>query len=149
MVHHWVDAERRVKAVGRTAVKKRIPLWFIGLGVWVMAFVAMSGFWLYQGRSKGLSGRIDWPGWALGAVGPAGLVVMIVQRIRAQPTPEQRAALSAIFAAGPGTIGAVVVTRNGVPEVLATVRSTEEYLELAGSGQLPPDHFVYLPDDII
>ncbi|AKJ00944.1 Hypothetical protein AA314_02570 [Archangium gephyra] len=82
------------------------------------------------------------------ALGPAGLVVMTMQRIRARPTPEQRAALSAIFAAGPGTIGAVVVTRNGVPEVLATVRSTEEYLALAGSGQLPPDHFVYLPDDV-
>ncbi|WP_375771097.1 hypothetical protein NR798_09415 [Archangium gephyra] len=74
---------------------------------------------------------------------------MIVQRLRAQPTPEQRAALSAIFAAGPGTIGAVVVTRNGVPEVLATVRSKEEYLQLAGSGQLPHDHLVFLPDDII
>lgn len=62
-------------------------------------------------------------------------------------TREQKAALSAIFAAGPGTSGAVLVTRNGAPEVIATVRSTEEYLELAGSGQLPQDHRVYLPSD--
>jgi hypothetical protein len=33
--------------------------------------------------------------------------------------------------------------------VIATVRSTEEYLKLAGSGQLPQDHVVFLPDDII
>ncbi|WP_309888083.1 hypothetical protein [Archangium sp.] len=83
------------------------------------------------------------------ASGLTGLLLMIVEKVRSQPMPEQRAALSAIFAAGPGTIGAVVVTRNGVPEVLATVRSIEEYMELAGSGQLPQDHRVYLPDDLI
>jgi hypothetical protein len=42
-----------------------------------------------------------------------------------------------------------VVTGNGVPEVVATVRSTEEYLKLAGSGQLPHDHLVFLPEDVI
>jgi hypothetical protein len=92
---------------------------------------------------------IDWLGVSLAAIGPAGLVVMIVQRIRAQPSREQRAALAAIFSAGPGTIGAVVVTKNGAPEVVATVRSAQEYMELAGSGQLPHDHRVYLPDDLV
>ncbi|HEX5750217.1 MAG TPA: hypothetical protein VFZ09_28560 [Archangium sp.] len=130
-------------------MKKPIPLWLIGLAVWILAFAAISFFWLYHGSRKGLTGRIDWPGLALGAVGPAGLVVMIVQRIRAEPTPEERAAFWAIFHSPPGTIGAVVVTRNGAPEVIATVRSTEEYLKLAGSGQLPADHRVYLPNDII
>ena len=76
-------------------------------------------------------------------------VVEIVRRIRAEPTPEERVAFWAIFHSPPGTLGAGVVTRNGVPEVIATVRSTEEYLKLAGSGQLPADHVVFLPDDII
>jgi hypothetical protein len=135
--------------VRKTVRKKPIPLWTIGLAVWVVTFVAASGYWLYEGSRRGLTGQVDYAGWALGALGPAGLVVMIVQRIRAEPTPEQRAAFWAIFHAEPGTIGAVVVTRNGVPEVIATVRSTEEYLKLAGSGQLPHDHVVFLPDDII
>ena len=74
---------------------------------------------------------------------------MIVERIRAEPTPEERAVFWAIFHSPPGTIGAVVVTRNGKPEVIATVRSVEEYVKLAGSGQLPPDHRVFLPNDII
>lgn len=130
-------------------MKKPTPLWLIGLGVWMVSFVAFSGYWLYEGSRRGLTGQVDYAGWALGAVGPAGLVVMIVQRIRAEPTPEERAVFWAIFHSPPGTIGAVVVTRNGAPEVIATVRSTEEYLKLAGSGQLPPDHRVYLPNDII
>ncbi|HZH12793.1 MAG TPA: hypothetical protein VE057_00375 [Archangium sp.] len=130
-------------------MKKPIPLWLIGLGSWIVAFVAISCFWLYHGSRNGLLHRIDWSALVVMAVAPAGLVVMIVQRIRAEPTPEQRAAFWAIFHAEPGTIGAVVVTRNGVPEVIATVRSTEEYVKLAGSGQLPPDHVVFLPDDII
>ena len=92
---------------------------------------------------------IEWLGVGLYAAAPAGLLMMIVQRLRAQPSPEQRAALSAIFRAGPGTIGAVVVTRNGKPEVVATVRSIDEYMALAGSGQLPHDHRVYLPDDLV
>ena len=74
---------------------------------------------------------------------------MTVQRIRAEPTPEERAAFWAIFHSEPGTIGAVVVTRDGKPEVLATVRSVEEYVKLAGSGHLPPDHRVFLPNDVI
>ena len=86
---------------------------------------------------------------ALVAGAVAGLVVIIMRRIREEPTPEQKAALAAIFEAGPGTRGAVVVTRNGVPEVLATVRSKEEYLERAASGQFPEDHRVYLPDDAV
>jgi hypothetical protein len=135
--------------VKKSARKKPIPLWLIGLAVWVVDFVAFTGYWLYEGSRRGLTGQVDYAGWALAAVAPAGLVVMIVQRIRAEPTPEERAVFWAIFHSPPGTIGAVVVTRNGKPEVIATVRSTEEYLKLAGSGQLPPDHRVFLPNDII
>ncbi|WP_152622685.1 hypothetical protein [Archangium violaceum] len=130
-------------------MKKPIPLWLIGLGVWIVTLGVVSARWLDLSIRQELSGPINWPGLALIAMGPAGLVMMIVQRIRAEPTPEERAAFWAIFHAEPGTIGAVVVTRKGVPEVIATVRSTEEYLKLAGSGQLPADHRVYLPDDIL
>jgi hypothetical protein len=42
-----------------------------------------------------------------------------------------------------------VVKRNGVPEVIATVRSREEYLELAATDRLPVDHIVFLPDDMV
>ncbi len=135
--------------MSKTARKKPIPLWLLGLLAWLFIFAATSGALLYRSVSRGRSGRIDWPGLALIAMGPAGLVVMIVQRIRAEPTPEERAVFWAMFHSPPGTIGAVVVTRNGAPEVIATVRSTEEYLKLAGSGQLPSDHRVYLPNDII
>jgi hypothetical protein len=130
-------------------VKKHIPLWRLGLLVWLTIFAATSGLLLYRSVSTGRPRTIDWPGLALIALGPAGLVVMIVRRIRAEPTPEERAVFWAIFHSPPGTIGAVVVTRNGVPEVIATVRSVEEYVKLAGSGQLPPDHRVFLPNDII
>ena len=133
----------------KTAVKKPIPLWLIGLGVWIVTFGVVSVRWSDPSVRQKLSGPINWPGLALMAVGPAGLAMMIVRRIRAEPTPEERAVFWAIFHSPPGTIGAVVVTRNGVPEVIATVRSTEEYLTLAGSGQLPPDHRVFLPNDII
>ena len=133
----------------RTTEKKPIPLWWIGLGVWVVFFVAFTGYWVYEGHRRGLTGQVDWAGWGLMALGPAGLAVMIVQRIRAEPTPEERAVFWAIFHSPPGTIGAVVVTRNGKPEVIATVRSVEEYVKLAGSGQLPPDHRVFLPNDLI
>ncbi len=133
----------------KTAVKKPLPLWLIGLGVWLVTFGVLSARWNDPRIRQTLSGPINWPGLALMAVAPAGLVMMIVRRIRAEPTPEERAAFWAIFHSEPGTIGAVVVTRNGAPEVIATVRSTEEYLKLAGSGQLPSDHRVYLPNDII
>ncbi|WP_434387495.1 hypothetical protein [Melittangium boletus] len=113
-----------------------------------MTFVAVSSLWLYVAWSRGEQNPIDWLGLAVMALGPAGLVMMIVQRVRAQPTAEQRAALEAIFEAGPGTRGAVVVTRDGAPKVIATVRSKEEYLELVRSGQLPEDHRVYLPSDV-
>ncbi|MFY0527926.1 hypothetical protein ACN28I_33830 [Archangium gephyra] len=75
--------------------------------------------------------------------------MMIVQRIRAEPTPEERAAFWALLAAEPGTIGAVVVKRNGVPEVIATVRSVEEYWMLAASGKLPHEHYFFreAPDE--
>lgn len=130
-------------------MKKRIPLWLLGGSVWLGAFGAITALEHYSStHQQGHSGKIDWLAVGLLAGAVTVLVVQVVQRFRAQPTPEQRAALSAIFAAGPGTIGAVVVTKNGVPEVLATVRSRDEYLELVGSGQLPHDHFIFLPDDV-
>ncbi|KFA87296.1 hypothetical protein Q664_48520 [Archangium violaceum Cb vi76] len=78
------------------------------------------------------------------ALGPAGLVVMLVQRIRAEPTPEERAAFWALLAAEPGTIGAVVVKKKGKPEVIATVRSVEEYWMLAANGKLPHEHYFFM-----
>lgn len=134
--------------LGRGGEKKRISLWKLGLTAWPIAFVMFAALEYYLStHQKGHPGTIDWLFVVLMAFGPTGLLVMLVEHIQAQPTPDQEAALSAIFAAGSGTIGAVVVTRNGVPEVIATVRSVEEYMELAGSGQLPHDHRVYLPDD--
>ncbi len=131
-------------------MKKRVPLWLLGVYAWPVAFGADAALEFYLStHQKGHPGKMDWLAVSLMASGLTGLLLMIVEKVRSQPMPEQRAALSAIFAAGPGTIGAVVVTRNGVPEVLATVRSIEEYMELAGSGQLPQDHRVYLPDDLI
>ena len=123
------------------------PLWLVGCVVWGLAFFLCSALMLHLSARQGLSGRVDWLGLCLMALAPAGLVVLLVQRIRERPSPEQLAALSAIFQAGPGTRGAIVVTRNGVPEVIATVRSKEEYLEMAASGTLPHDHHVYLPSD--
>ena len=129
-------------------MKKRIPLWLLGGSVW---FGALGAFTVLEyslsTHQQGHSGRVDWLAVGLLAGAVTILVMQGVQRIRAQPTPEQRAALSAIFAAGSGTIGAVVVTRNGVPKILATVRSMEKYLKLAGSGQLPHDHLVFLSED--
>ena len=129
-------------------MRKRIPLWALGGIVWLVAFGALAAYMLYLSAHHRFTGRIDWPGLGVMALGPAALVVMMVHHVRARPSPEQRAALSAIFKAGPGTIGAVMVTRNGVPEVIATVKSKEEYLHLVGSGQLPHDHHVYLPSDV-
>ncbi len=74
-------------------------------------------------------------------------MLLFVEHVRERPSPEQQAAIAALLQVEPGTIGAVVVTRNGVPEVIATVRSREEYLELASSGNLPEDHCLYLPMD--
>lgn len=134
--------------LGLMGEKKRISLWRLGLMVWPFAFGLVTAFEYYvMTHQKGPPGKISWATVCAVATALMGLVVMIAEHVRAQPTREQKAALSAIFAAGPGTIGAVLVTRNGVPEVIATVRSTEEYLELAGSGQLPHDHRVYLPSD--
>ncbi|ATB31299.1 hypothetical protein [Melittangium boletus] len=131
-------------------MRRPIALWRIALIVWVISFGVLACIEKYTvSKSVAYPGRIDWLAVAILSGAVASLVVMIVQRIREQPTPEQRAALAAIFEAGPGTRGAVVVTRNGVPEVIATVRSKEEYLELAGSGQLPEDHHVYLPSDVV
>jgi hypothetical protein len=115
--------------------------------VWLIVFVAHYCFRIYLRLRYGDHYEINWRFTALGATGVAGMAVLIVQRLQEEPTQEELAALDAIFQAGPGTIGAVVVTRNGVPEVVATVRSREEYLQLAASGRIPVDHFVFLPTD--
>ncbi len=126
-------------------MKKRIPLWLLGGSVWLGAFGAVTVLEHYLStHQQGHSGRIDWLAVGLLASAVAILVVQVVQRIRAQPTPEERVAFWAIFSAGAGTIGAVVAMKNGVPEVVATVRSTEEYWMLAGSGKLPQDHILFL-----
>ncbi|HEX5745209.1 MAG TPA: hypothetical protein VFZ09_03135 [Archangium sp.] len=136
------------QVLGLMGGKKRLSLWRLGLRVWPFAFGLVTAFeYCRSTYHPGSPWKIDWPGVVVVATALMGLVVMIAEHVRAQPSPEQKAALSAIFAAGPGTIGAVLVTRDGVPEVIATVRSLEEYLELAGSGQLPHDHRVYLPAD--
>lgn len=128
-------------------MKRRVPLLLLGFLVWLVAFGALSVFWLYWSVRHDLQGRIDWRGLGVMALGPTGLILMVVQHMRERPSAEQRAALAAIFAAGPDTRGAVLVTRQGKPQVIATVRSREEYLELLGSGQLPEEHSVYLPDE--
>jgi predicted outer membrane lipoprotein len=124
----------------KITMKKPIPLWLIGLVVWVVAFGIVSALWIDLSIRQKLPGPISWPSLVLIAVGPAGLVVMIVQRIRSEPTPEQRAAFWALLVAEPGTIGAVVVKRKGKAEVIATVRSVEEYWMLAAHGKLPHEH---------
>jgi hypothetical protein len=114
---------------------------------WLITFTAGYCFRLYLRLRYGDEYEINWRIAALLATGVAGMAVLIVQRLQEEPTQEELAALDAIFQAGTGTIGAVVVTRNGVPEVVATVRSREEYLQLAASGRIPVDHFVFLPED--
>lgn len=118
--------------------------------VWLSAFVAMTGLEFYwKARQKTRAEGMDWLLVVVGSAALAGMIMMIVERVQSRPSLEQRAALSAIFRAGSGTIGAVVVTKNGKPEVVATLRSVDEYVQLAGSGQLPHDHRVYLPDDLV
>jgi hypothetical protein len=129
-------------------VNKHIPLWKLALWVWPVCFGLVTGFETFLGHYLGDAEKVDWLLVGVVSSALAAVVIMIVERVQARPSPEQRAALSAIFRAGPGTIGAVVVTRHGVPEVIATVKSKEEYLQLVGSGQLPPDHHVYLPSDV-
>ncbi|HEX5747258.1 MAG TPA: hypothetical protein VFZ09_13530 [Archangium sp.] len=105
-----------------------------------MAFGIVSALWIDLSIRQKLPGPISWPSLALIAACAAILVVMIVQRIRSEPTPEQRAAFWALLEAEPGTVGAVVVKKKGKPEVIATVRSVEEYWMLAGLGKLPHEH---------
>lgn len=114
---------------------------------WLITFTVAYCFRLYLRLRHGEEYEVNWRVAALGATGVAGMAVLIVKRIQEEPTQEELVALEAVFQAGPGTLGAVVVTRNGVPEVVATVRSREEYLQLAASGSLPADHFVFLPED--
>lgn len=127
----------------KTTMKRPVPLWLIGLMVWVVAFGVVSALWIDLSIRQKLSGPIGWPGLALMAVGPAGLVMMIVHRLRTEATPEERAAFWALLAE-PGTVGAVVVKRNRKPEVIATVRSLEEYRMLAAKGKLPHEHVLIM-----
>jgi hypothetical protein len=127
--------------VRKTTRKKPLPLWSLGVRVWAGAFAALSLLEYYQStHQQGHSGRIEWRALVLAAAAVAGLVVMIVQRIREEPTPEQRAAFWALLEAEPGTVGAVVVRKKGKAEVIATVRSVEEYWMLAAHGKLPHEH---------
>jgi hypothetical protein len=113
---------------------------------WVIGFLGLHAAYLYRGLPLE-DWTVEFRVMVPGAAGVAMVVVGIVKRLQEEPTKEELAALKAIFQAGPGTLGAVVVTRNGVPEVVATVRSREEYLALAASGRIPVDHFVFLPTD--
>ncbi|MFY0578145.1 hypothetical protein ACN28S_30900 [Cystobacter fuscus] len=117
--------------------------------LWLGTSIIVTGLVFYvSAREPGSEGQVDWLFVGLLSTAVTGLVVAIVRELRARPSPMQQAALTAIFnAEDPDTIGAVVVMKNGTPEVVATVRSRDEYLELAGSGRLPEDHLVFLPDD--
>jgi hypothetical protein len=125
-------------------VKSGTPGWALAGPIWLGAALLVTGL-VYQ-RSP--TGRVDWLFVVLLSTAFTGIVVAFVRALRTRPSPMQRAALEAIFhAKEPGTIGAVLVMKNGTPEVIATVRSREEYLELAASGRLPEEHLVFLPDD--
>jgi hypothetical protein len=126
---------------------RRIKLRWLFAVAWPIAFGAVYVARFLLGLHRGEQLETDWKFAAIAAASFAGLIVLIVKDLRDRPTPEQLAALGAIFQAGPGTLGAILVKRNGVPEVIATVRSREEYLELAASERLPPDHTLYLPED--
>lgn len=117
--------------------------------LWLGTAIIVTGLAFHvSSREPGSTGQVDWLFVALLSTAITGVIVAIMRELLARPSPMQRAALAAIFnAKEPGTIGAVVVMKNGAPEVVATVRSRDEYLELAGSGRLPVDHLVYLPDD--
>jgi purine-cytosine permease-like protein len=126
---------------------RHISLKRLFIVTWIAAFLADYCFRFYLIWRHGSQYETSWRYTAIQSTAVAGLVALIVKRIQEEPTKEEVAALDAIFQAGPGTIGAVVVTRHGVPEVVATVRSREEYLQLAASGRIPVDHFVFLPTD--
>jgi membrane protein implicated in regulation of membrane protease activity len=130
-------------------VKRQTPLWLLAGLLWLGTSIIVTGLVFYvSSREPGSTGKVDWLFVALLSTAVTGIVVAIVRELRARPSPMQQAALTAIFnAEDPDTIGAVVVMKNGTPEVVATVRSRDEYLELAGSGQLPEAHLVFLPDD--
>lgn len=130
-------------------MKRLTPLWLLAGLLWLGTAIIVTGLVFYvSAREPGSAGQVDWLFVALLSTAVTGIVVTIVREFRARPSPMQQAALTAIFnAEEPDTIGAVVVMKNGSPEVIATVRSRDEYLELAGSGRLPEDHFVFMPDD--
>ena len=120
-------------------MKRQTPLWLLGGLLWLGTAAIVTGLVFHvSSREPGSKGRVDWLFVALLSTAITGIVLMVVREVRARPSPMQQAALTAIFnAEDPATIGAVVVMKNGTPEVVATVRSREEYLELAGSGNCP------------
>ena len=129
-------------------MKKPLSLWALGAIAGVIAFGVMVALQLFLNRgAPGQPVQIDWHFVVFSTGSVTGIVVIIAHRVRSQPSSEQIAALAAIYRAGPGTRGAVVVTRNGVPEVLATVRSKEEYQRLLASGRFPQDHSFFMPND--
>lgn len=130
-------------------MKRQTPWWVLAGLLWLGTAIIATGLVFHvSSREPGSTGQVDWLFVTLLSTAVTGIVVAIIREFRARPSPIQRAALTAIFnAEEPGTIGAVVVMKNGTPEVVATVRSRDEYLELAGSGRLPVDHFVFMPDD--
>ncbi|MBN8231221.1 hypothetical protein JYK02_27250 [Corallococcus macrosporus] len=130
-------------------MKKQMPGWVLAGLLWLGTAILVTGLVSHvRAPESGATGQVDWVFVALLSTAVTGILVAIIREFRARPSPMQRAALDAIFnAREPGTIGAVVVMKNGTPEVVATVRSRDEYLELAGSGRLPVDHRVFLPDD--
>jgi hypothetical protein len=129
-------------------VKRQAPLWLLGVLVWPGAFLIVTGIIFYvNSRKPDPSGSSHWPFICVLASAITAAVVLVVRDIRARPSALQRAALEVLLNAEPGTIGAVVVMNNGRPEVIATVRSREEYLERAGKGQFPTDHYLYLSAD--
>lgn len=126
----------------------RVNSWLFAGIVWAVSFGAVAGLQSYlAARRQAGSGRVDWLFVSVLATALTVAVVSVVRRLRSQPSAAQQAALGALLDAEPGKLGAVVVMRNGVPEVIATVRSREEYLVLLQSGQLPEDHSLYLTED--
>jgi hypothetical protein len=114
---------------------------------WLIAFGVLYVLMFLRRLGPGDVWEPDWRFAAISAVGVAGLITLIVKRLQDEPTKEERESFWALFNSKPGVVGVVLVTKNGVPEVIATVRSREEYLHLAGSGQLPVDHKLFIAED--
>ena len=129
-------------------MKRGAGSWVLSGLAWAGAFLAIAGIESYQvSRHPEGSRRVDWLFVFILSSALAAAVVMVVRRIRSRPSAAQKAALAALLHEAPGTTGAVVVMKEGTPEVIATVRNREEYLELLRAGRLPEDHQLFLTDD--